>query len=998
MNWNGVLQLNSNGSVDTTFALSTPVDGAALCAVERSDGVLLIGGDFTRRIMHVSNSGLIHTWDPIMDNAVHAMMAQADQRVLVVGVFEQASGLNRGRALRLSADLAVEPAYDPSSGGALYAIAAQSDGKTLVGGLLSAIGGEVREGVARLLNDSAETTLTVHSASRVSWLRGGASAEASRVRFEVDDGSGYELLSGTPRRIPGGWELTGLTLSGTGTLRATVYPGDSHSSGALEALKSFDFSPEISVLLDATNVATGGAVNFGSVQNGSVSTRTLTIQNTGLAPLTITLPVVLSGTGASSYSILQAPAATVAAGVSTTCIVRLAPTSEGTKLALLTITNDDASEGTYEINLNATVTAGPGGIDPSWQPTANGQVARLAFLNDRLMCSGAFTTISGVASRYYAGLQTSSITPVWLGATINAAIHVILPLESGHYLVGGGVMTIRGVTRNGLARLNADGTVDPTFNPNLSGGTVRALAVDSQGRIYAAGDFTRVSILSATCLVRLTPTGALDVGYAPPISSTVDSLRLTADDKLLVSGYVVVSDDHAKNGVIRLTTSGALDPTFTFAGWAESGASGARYSRAQETQGGKFLAYSLKSGAWGIRRYLASGALDADWPALELPAVAGLALQADGAVIVAHSTGSLDRYTSAGLLDAAFTSSPAARAASEIMLAKDGRLYVGQIFAPQLVRLINQPATESLTVPSADRVQWLRGGSAPEAQYVTFDLSEDSGVTWTRLGLGVRMSGGWELTGLTLPRNGRVRGRARTHSGLFDTVTVYAGLHVADLDVETSTGSVIAPGGSLNFGPLLPRLGSAGGQTTDITITLRNTGGAEVTGLALTTTGDWSVVSLGSVTLLPLQSTTAVIRYAPTAVGVRFGELTIASNVSGLKGRYKLALSGTGIAAPTATTTSATMVTFSQARLRGTVRANAPSSVAWIEYKRTAASVWVQASLPTQSGFASVPVEVDVSGLTAATAYHYRVAVYNSVNTAAAPSYGAIVPFTTAAS
>lgn len=998
MNWKGVLQLLSNGTVDSGFDLITPVDGAALCAVERSDGVLLVGGDFTRRILKVSNSGVIDAWDPQMDNAVQAMLAQADQRLIVVGLFEQASGLNRGRALRLSAGLAVEPAYDPSSGGALYAIAAQSDGKTLVGGTMSAIGGESREGVARLRNDSAETTLTVHSASRVSWLRGGASVEASRVRFEVDDGSGYALLSGTPRRIPGGWELTGLTLSGTGSLRATVYPGDSHSSGALEALRNFDFSPEISVLLDANDVASGGTLSFGSVQNGSVSTRTLTIQNTGLADLTITLPVVLSGTAAGSYSILQAPVATVAPGASTTCIVRLAPTTEGAKPALLTITNDDASEGTYTINLNATVTAGPGGIDPSWQPTANGEVVRLGFLNDRLLCSGAFTTISGVSSRFYAGLQTNSITPQWLGATSSAAFQAILPLESGHYLVGGGALTIRGVTRNGLARLNADGTVDPTFNPNLTGGTVRALAVDSLGRIYVAGNFTQVGTLAATCLVRLTPTGALDVGYAPRIAATIESLSLTADEKLLVSGYIVLTGDITKNGVMRLTTSGALDPTFVFAGWSESGSASARYSYAQETQDGKLLAYSYKSAPWGLRRYSTTGAIDATFTALELPAVNGLALQADGAVIVARGLVALDRYTAASVQDATFVSSPAARVASEIMLDKTGRVYVGQVTAPQLVRLINQPGTESLTVPSADRVQWLRGGSTPEAQYVIFELSQDAGVTWTRLGLGVRMSGGWELTGLTLPRNGRVRGRARTHSGLFDSVTVFADLPVPDLDVETASGSVIVPSGVLDFGPLLPRLGSAGGQTTDITITLRNTGGAEVTGLALSATGDWAVVSLGSVTLLPLQSTTAVIRYAPTAVGVRSGELTVASNVPGIKGRYKLTLTGTGIAAPTATTTSATNVTFSQARLRGSIRANAPSSVAWVEYKRTESSVWLQASLPTQSGFASVPVEVNVSGLTAATPYHYRLAVYNSVNTAAAPSYGAIVPFNTAAS
>src|SRR5690606_11824391 len=65
------------------------------------------------------------------------------------------------------------------------------------------------------------------------------------------------------------------------------------------------------------------------------------------------------------------------------------------------------------------------------------------------------------------------------------------------------------------------------------------------------------------------------------------------------------------------------------------------------------------------------------------------------------------------------------------------------------------------------RVDWTRGDSSPELQYVAFDYSLD-GVTWTPLGKGVRRHDGWRLDGLALPFDVPllVRGRGRHAGGL----------------------------------------------------------------------------------------------------------------------------------------------------------------------------------------------------------------------------------------
>ena len=52
----------------------------------------------------------------------------------------------------------------------------------------------------------------------------------------------------------------------------------------------------------------------------------------------------------------------------------------------------------------------------------------------------------------------------------------------------------------------------------------------------------------------------------------------------------------------------------------------------------------------------------------------------------------------------------------------------------------------AFTVPNSTRVQWLRGGAGPEVGPVTFELSINGGASWSLLGAGTRIAGGWEWT------------------------------------------------------------------------------------------------------------------------------------------------------------------------------------------------------------------------------------------------------------
>lgn len=141
------------------------------------------------------------------------------------------------------------------------------------------------------------------------------------------------------------------------------------------------------------------------------------------------------------------------------------------------------------------------------------------------------------------------------------------------------------------------------------------------------------------------------------------------------------------------------------------------------------------------------------------------------------------------------------------------------------------------------------------------------------------------------------------------------------------------------------------------------------------------------------------LRFAPPTgtVGYRYAYLSIASNNPGAKNPYTLTLNGTAIAAPTATTISpATAIAAGSATLNGSFKANHDTAIAYFQYKLNSSSTWLNSGTSSISGFGATAVSKTLSGLTPGQVYNFRAAIYNSVNTSAAPVLGATVNFTAA--
>src|SRR5207245_1655444 len=167
----------------------------------------------------------------------------------------------------------------------------------------------------------------------------------------------------------------------------------------------------------------------------------------------------------------------------------------------------------------------------------------------------------------------------------------------GKILIGGAFTTLSPnggatVTRNRIARLNPDGTLDTAFNPNAND-IVQSIAVQADGKILLGGFFTSVGGQTRNRIARLNPDGTLDTGFNPNASGAVRSIALQADGKILVGGDFTSVGGQTRNRIARLdpSTGGAdsFDPN-------ASGAVGAIVVQAD----GKILAGGDFNGANSI--------------------------------------------------------------------------------------------------------------------------------------------------------------------------------------------------------------------------------------------------------------------------------------------------------------------------------------------------------------------------------------------------------------
>ena len=150
------------------------------------------------------------------------------------------------------------------------------------------------------------------------------------------------------------------------------------------------------------------------------------------------------------------------------------------------------------------------------------------------------------------------------GGGANSSAFCVTTDAVGNVFVGGAFTQFAGSPANHIAKVFADGTLDAAFTSavGLVGSDVKALAVQSDGKILVAGNFTSVGSTPRNHLARLNADGTLDASFSSTLNLPVFALAVQADGAILVGGQFFFNPGFTRRGVARLLANGTIDTSF----------------------------------------------------------------------------------------------------------------------------------------------------------------------------------------------------------------------------------------------------------------------------------------------------------------------------------------------------------------------------------------------------------------------------------------------------
>ena len=294
-----------------------------------------------------------------------------------------------------------------------------------------------------------------------------------------------------------------------------------------------------------------------------------------------------------------------------------------------------------------------GSLDTTFNPTLtfvnNGStysnIRKIVIQSDgKILVGGTFTLVNGIATNGIVRLNVDgtldnsfSLNPGAL-AEYNDVLDIAVQ-NDGKIIIAGRFTFCKGVSRNGIARLNSDGSLDASFDPGLGANPIWALALQSDGKILIGGSFTTVNNISRNRIARLNSNGSLDTSFNPGTgaNNTIYELTLQSTGKILVGGWFTSYSGTNCNYFIRLNTNGSLDTTFNTGTSASSWVfSTLLQSDGKILIGGYFQNYNGISRK-GIARLSSEGVLDITFnpgTGVESGGVNSIAMQNDGKILI----------------------------------------------------------------------------------------------------------------------------------------------------------------------------------------------------------------------------------------------------------------------------------------------------------------------------------------------------------------------------
>jgi len=232
------------------------------------------------------------------------------------------------------------------------------------------------------------------------------------------------------------------------------------------------------------------------------------------------------------------------------------------------------------------------GFDPGVTGPAFSYVQEIDLQSDgKIVIGGSFSGVAGSNRAGLARLNPDGSLDTGFNADLdaNSGVFGLRVLPDDAILIGGSFNTVGGAPREHVAKLRANGALDTTFAP-AAGQDDYVYAIDGHpdGTVVIGGAFREVAGVSRDRIARLKPDGSLDMGFNPEADRIVRTVITQRDGKVLVGGDFERIGGLARDRFTRLDADGRVDSTFAHAGFNLRVASMSMQPDGKAVVGGEF--------------------------------------------------------------------------------------------------------------------------------------------------------------------------------------------------------------------------------------------------------------------------------------------------------------------------------------------------------------------------------------------------------------------------
>lgn len=733
-----IVRLEEDGNTDWSLSPVTGANGIIYKAVVQPDGKILIGGSFqmyntkfSNAIARLNSNGTIDetfttkiTGATLLGATIYDIIVQPDGKIIIGGDFGLCDGVPRNKIARLNANGTLDTTFNVGTGitrvntisDQLYNVALQQDGKILIPLIGSQYNGVTKNGIIRLHNDGSIDTSFNDQA--FTW-----DSQASTVKVVVQQDQKI-ILWGDIRTVNGVTRSGMARLNTNGTLDTSFTTNTGFYDPVYNEITIKSYGCSV-VLQSNGKIIVGGDMryirntsNFQLVRlNTDGSYDSSFIPSTSANWFTITLQaddkLLLNNSANRSVKRLNAngsddPTFYTGTGTYFTDYTGYASAGFVETIAvkadgkIIIAGNFRACNATARLNI-AQLHGGDLSVDSGFNNGGLGinavsEVRTIALQPDgKILIGGSFTTYNNTERNYIARLNSAGTLDTTFDSSIGAnnRVYGIVIQADGKIIIGGLFTTYDNITRNYIARLNSDGTLDTGFN--VGTGTdwyINAVVLQPDGKIVIAGTFTKYNGIERYRIARLNTDGTLDTTFNPGAgaNTAITSLVLQPDGKLLIGGGFSSYNGTTINQVARINTDGTLDSSFN----TGAGPNDYSYTIALQ-QDGKILVGAYTNGMTytnSIARYNPDGTIDTNFTGGSInngfgAGVKTIAVQQDGKLIIGGAfgiynqsgTNRIVRLNADGSTDYSLDFGAGANSAVNCVLLKNnGNILVGGAF------------------------------------------------------------------------------------------------------------------------------------------------------------------------------------------------------------------------------------------------------------------------------------------------------------------------------